>query len=103
MLGKTFKGMTDQMLQWQTQKLLELEMTRDDYTVYVRPELVVDALKEGPKAIVASAVTVTVMDLLLRGADVLAEVAWQAGRGDAQQVLDGLAATLSQAGSRSEP
>jgi hypothetical protein len=60
--------------------------------------LIVDALKEGPKAIVASAVTVTVMDLLIRGADVLAEVVWQAGRGDAQQVLDGLAATLSQAG-----
>ena len=38
------------------------------------------------------------MDLLIRGADVLAEVVWQAGRGDAQQVLDGLAATLSQAG-----
>ena len=40
----------------------------------------------------------TVMDVLIRGADVLAEVVWQAGRGDAQQVLDGLAATLSQAG-----
>ena len=38
------------------------------------------------------------MDVLIRGADVLAEVVWQAGRGDAQQVLDGLAATLSQAG-----
>lgn len=63
-----------------------------------RPELIVDALKEGPKAIVASAVTVTVMDLLIRSADVLAEVVWQAGRGDAQQVLDGLAATLSRAG-----
>jgi DNA ligase-1 len=42
MLGKTFKGMTDQMLEWQTRKLLELEMTRDEYTVYVRPELVVE-------------------------------------------------------------
>jgi DNA ligase-1 len=42
MLGKTFKGMTDQMLQWQTEKLLSLELTRDDYTVYVRPELVVE-------------------------------------------------------------
>ena len=62
-----------------------------------RPELIVDALKEGPKAIVASAVTVTVMDLLIRGADVLAEVVWQAGRGDAQQVMDGLAAALSRA------
>ena len=42
MLGKTFKGMTDQMLAWQTEKLLQLEITRDDYAVYVRPELVVE-------------------------------------------------------------
>jgi DNA ligase-1 len=42
MLGKTFKGMTDQMLAWQTAKLLQLEITRDDYAVYVRPELVVE-------------------------------------------------------------
>ena len=42
MLGKTFKGMTDQMLAWQTERLLQLEMARDDYTVYVRPELVVE-------------------------------------------------------------
>lgn len=42
MLGKTFKGMTDEMLDWQTKKLLELEVARDGYTVYVRPELVVE-------------------------------------------------------------
>jgi DNA ligase-1 len=42
MLGKTFKGMTDEMLRWQTEKLLALELSRDDYTVYVRPELVVE-------------------------------------------------------------
>lgn len=42
MLGKTFKGLTDQMLGWQTEKLLALETGRDDYTVYVRPELVVE-------------------------------------------------------------
>jgi DNA ligase-1 len=42
MLGKTFKGMTDQMLAWQTTKLLELEAARDGGTVYVRPELVVE-------------------------------------------------------------
>ena len=42
MLGKTFKGMTDEMLEWQTRELLAREMTRDDYTVYVRPELVVE-------------------------------------------------------------
>jgi DNA ligase-1 len=42
MLGKTFKGLTDEMLTWQTTKLLELEIGRDDYTVYVRPELVAE-------------------------------------------------------------
>jgi DNA ligase-1 len=42
MLGKTFKGMTDQILVWQTGKLLELEIARDAWTVYVRPELVVE-------------------------------------------------------------
>ncbi len=42
MLGKTFKGMTDEMLRWQTQRLLELEVAREGITVYVRPELVVE-------------------------------------------------------------
>jgi DNA ligase-1 len=42
MLGKTFKGLTDQMLAWQTERLLQLEVSRDDWTVYVRPELVVE-------------------------------------------------------------
>ncbi|HEX7086892.1 MAG TPA: ATP-dependent DNA ligase, partial [Vicinamibacterales bacterium] len=42
MLGKTFKGLTDAMLEWQTQKLLSLEIGRDEWTVYVRPELVVE-------------------------------------------------------------
>jgi DNA ligase-1 len=47
MLGKTFKGMTDEMLAWQTQKLLALETRRDAYTVYVRPELVVEVAFDG--------------------------------------------------------
>jgi DNA ligase-1 len=42
MLGKTFKGMTDEMLAWQTRRLLELEVERDAWTVRVRPELVVE-------------------------------------------------------------
>jgi DNA ligase-1 len=42
MLGKTFKGMTDAMLAWQTARLLELEVSRDDRTVTLRPELVVE-------------------------------------------------------------
>jgi DNA ligase-1 len=42
MLGKTFKGLTDAMLRWQTERLLALETERDQWTVVVRPELVVE-------------------------------------------------------------
>jgi DNA ligase 1 len=42
MLGKTFKGLTDEMLEWQTRELLKLEIGRDNYTVYVEPKLVVE-------------------------------------------------------------
>jgi DNA ligase-1 len=42
MLGKTFKGLTDAMLAWQTKELLARESRRDQWTVYVRPELVVE-------------------------------------------------------------
>jgi DNA ligase-1 len=47
MLGKTFKGMTDELLAWQTERLLELETSRDSYTVFVRPELVVEIAFDG--------------------------------------------------------
>src|SRR6266508_4207422 len=50
MLGKTFKGMTDQMLAWQTERLQHLETSRDAYTVYVRPELVVEVAFDGLQA-----------------------------------------------------
>ena len=42
MLGKTFKGLTDAMLEWQTRAFLARETHRDRWTVYVRPELVVE-------------------------------------------------------------
>jgi DNA ligase-1 len=42
MLGKTFKGLTDAMLRWQTEKLLSLEIRRDASTIFVQPELVVE-------------------------------------------------------------
>jgi DNA ligase-1 len=42
MLGKTFKGMTDEMLAWQTTRFLELEIGRDGHTVFVRPEVVAE-------------------------------------------------------------
>jgi ATP-dependent DNA ligase I len=42
MLGKTFKGMTDKMLAWQTERLLALETSRERHVVHVRPELVAE-------------------------------------------------------------
>jgi DNA ligase-1 len=42
MLGKTFKGLTDEMLAWQTEQFLKLAIGRDSYTVYVEPKLVAE-------------------------------------------------------------
>ncbi len=42
MLGKTFKGLTDRLLAWQTERLLGLEIGREEQVVHVRPELVVE-------------------------------------------------------------
>jgi DNA ligase-1 len=42
MLGKTFKGMTDEMLAWQTAQFLAREVDRDGHIVYVRPEIVAE-------------------------------------------------------------
>lgn len=47
MLGKTFKGMTDEMLAWQTQRFLALETHREGYVVHVRPEQVVEIAFDG--------------------------------------------------------
>lgn len=47
MLGKTFKGLTDAMLTWQTERLLELSVERNDWVVQVRPELVVEIAFDG--------------------------------------------------------
>jgi DNA ligase-1 len=47
MLGKTFKGMTDEMLAWQTERLLGLETHREGHVVHVRPELVVEVAFDG--------------------------------------------------------
>jgi DNA ligase-1 len=53
MLGKTFKGLTDEMLRWQTQRFQELEVRRDRWTVYMRPDLVAeiafDAVQRSPR------------------------------------------------------
>jgi DNA ligase 1 len=51
MLGKTFKGMTDEMLTWQTERFTELAVSpdtiRDNYVVEVRPEQVVEIAFDG--------------------------------------------------------
>lgn len=47
MLGKTFKGMTDEMLAWQTQRFLALETHREGHVVFVRPEQVVEVAYDG--------------------------------------------------------
>jgi len=50
MLGKTFKGLTDAMLTWQTERLLGLAIERGDWVVTVRPELVVEIAFDGVQA-----------------------------------------------------
>jgi len=47
MLGKTFKGMTDAVLEWQTERFLELETHRKGHVIYVRPEQVVEIAFDG--------------------------------------------------------
>ncbi|NNG41026.1 ATP-dependent DNA ligase [Flexivirga sp. ID2601S] len=47
MLGKTFKGMTDEMLRWQTQRFTELATDTGDWVVHVRPEQVVEIAFDG--------------------------------------------------------
>jgi DNA ligase-1 len=50
MVGKTFKGLTDALLTWQTEQLLEREVQRDGIVVHVRPELVVEIALDGVQA-----------------------------------------------------
>ncbi|HTJ33161.1 MAG TPA: ATP-dependent DNA ligase [Dactylosporangium sp.] len=47
MLGKTFKGMTDEMLRWQTERLRALAVEESEWVVRVRPELVVEVAFDG--------------------------------------------------------
>jgi DNA ligase-1 len=47
MVGKTFKGLTDELLTWQTERFLELETHRTDHVVFVRPDLVVEIALDG--------------------------------------------------------
>jgi DNA ligase-1 len=47
MVGKTFKGLTDETLRWQTDRLQQIESRREGITVFVRPELVVEIELDG--------------------------------------------------------
>jgi DNA ligase-1 len=47
MVGKTFKGLTDELLQWQTERLQQLAVGEEGITVHVRPELVVEIALDG--------------------------------------------------------
>jgi len=47
MVGKTFKGLTDALLQWQTEQLLAREVGREGHVVWVRPELVAEIALDG--------------------------------------------------------
>ncbi|MFP3915526.1 MAG: ATP-dependent DNA ligase [Actinomycetota bacterium] len=47
MVGKTFKGLTDELLEWQTRRLQEIEVRRTRSTVFVRPEVVVEVALDG--------------------------------------------------------
>jgi DNA ligase 1 len=50
MLGKTFKGLTDELLRWQTERFLELAVERSEWVVRVRPEQVVEIAFDGVQA-----------------------------------------------------
>src|SRR3989337_3454766 len=47
MCSSDLKGMTDEMLEWQTRRFLELETSRSEYVVHVRPEQVVEVAFDG--------------------------------------------------------
>ena len=50
MVGKTFKGLTDELLAWQTERFLSLETDRDGHVVWLRPEQVVEVALDGVQA-----------------------------------------------------
>jgi DNA ligase-1 len=47
MVGKTFKGLTDELLAWQTDQFLERQTSTEGITVFIRPELVVEIALDG--------------------------------------------------------
>jgi DNA ligase-1 len=47
MLGKTFKGLTDEMLEWQTKAFLEIEHHRTTHAVFLEPEIVYEIAFDG--------------------------------------------------------
>lgn len=53
MVGKTFKGLTDDLLRWQTEFFPTLEASRDAHTVYLEPvtvvEIAIDGVQRSPR------------------------------------------------------
>lgn len=47
MLGKTFKGLTDEMLEWQTGAFLDIEDHREGHIVYLKPQIVYEVAFDG--------------------------------------------------------
>jgi DNA ligase-1 len=47
MVGKTFKGLTDALLRWQTETFLAIKTSETDHVVHVRPEIVVEIALDG--------------------------------------------------------
>ena len=47
MVGKTFKGLTDELLRWQTETFPQIETRRTEHTVWVEPSIVVEIAIDG--------------------------------------------------------
>jgi DNA ligase 1 len=113
MLGKTFKGLTDAMLKWQTERLLELATDRGEWVVTVRPELVVEIAFDGVQASVRYPGGVTLRfarvlryreDKSAAEADTIAAVRALAHAGAAPESLSAAAlASAPASGSGSDP
>ncbi len=50
MVGKTFKGLTDELLRWQTERFPEIATEQTDFAVFVRPEIVVEIALDGAQS-----------------------------------------------------
>jgi hypothetical protein len=63
-----------------------------------RPEQILDAVKEGAREVFASAITLTVIDVLIRLTDEASAMVWQPGRGDLKTMIERIVAVASVTG-----